>query len=422
MSLDINTKLQRMGRRRFLRTLTGLGVSGAALNYLSRDAVAEADLDEEVPRLGKLRHTNHEEVMRGEPPERESIHYTISRDKWAVVETAHDAASQVTERLKSAGFEDGARAGVTTVTRNHHDQKAVVVKRTVGETTDGQAITPGVSEDELKDTLPATVSGTAGGGKYQRTIEDIPVEIQTERVAHPLPTEQPAPDATGPGDHYEHKYRPVPGGACIQWGTAFPGSCGTSCAPAYNQDAEQYDLVTAGHVTKSEKIHQPKDDLRNNHQIGTRIDDKYKVDHPPKRAPPSFDAGVISLSVDHRHTFAADDGDNSYLDDYLITGIIGRDKLKDNENSDFEILRRGTESGMKEGTLGNVYVDDDAFDADTDGEPGDSGGPHFTREKYDGVYSYEVYIAGVCYGAHEASKTTRATMSDAIESEFNLQF
>ncbi|ERH04436.1 MAG: hypothetical protein J07HR59_01570, partial [Halorubrum sp. J07HR59] len=397
MSSDITAKLQRMGRRRFLGTLAGMGVSGAAVTHLSRDAVAEVDLDEEVPRLGKLHHTNHEEVIQGKPPEREPIHYTISRDKWAVVETAHDAASQVTKQLESAGFEAGVRAGVTTVTRNNHDQKAVIVKRTVGETADGQAITPGVSEDELKDALPATVSGTAGDGKYQQTIENIPVEIETERVARSPPTAQPTPDVTGPGDQYEHKYRPVPGGACIQWGTAFPGSCGTSCAPAYNEDAEQYDLVTAGHVTKSKKIHQPKDDLRNNHQIGTRIDDKDKVDHPPQRAPPSFDAGVVSLSVDHTHMFAADDGDNSYLDDHHVFGVVGVDKLKDNENSDFEILRRGTESGMKEGTLGDVYEDDDAFDADTDGKPGDSGGPHYTREYDPNFRIWKVYIAGVCY-------------------------
>jgi hypothetical protein len=274
----------------------------------------------------------------------------------------------------------------------------------------------------LKDALPATVSGTAGDGKYQQTIEDIPVEIETERVARSPPTTQPTPDVTGPGDHYEHKYRPVPGGACIQWGSAFPGQCGTSCAPAYNEDAEQYDLVTAGHVTKSEEMHQPRDNIGDDHQIGTRIDDKDKVDHPPQRAPPSFDAGVVSLSVDHTHMFAADSGDDSYLNDHHVFGVLGRDKLKDNENSDFEILRRGTMSGIKEGTLGDVYEDNDAFDADTDGEPGDLGGPHYTREYDPNFQIWKVYIAGVCYGAHRNSKTTRATMSDAIESEFNLQF
>jgi hypothetical protein len=79
-------------------------------------------------------------------------------------------------------------------------------------------------------------------------------------------------------------------------------------------------------------------------------------------------------------------------------------------------------SGIKEGTLGDVYEDNDAFDADTDGEPGDSGGPHYTREYDPNFQIWKVYIAGVCYGAHRNSKTTRATMSDAIESEFNLQF
>ncbi|ESS11330.1 MAG: hypothetical protein A07HR60_01383 [uncultured archaeon A07HR60] len=420
MFFDINSKVSRMGRRRFLRAMSGLGVSGAALNHLSKEVVADTDLDEEVPRLGKLRHTNHEAVVKGEPPQREPIHYTISRDEWAVVETAHDAASQVNDLLKSASLEDEVSAGVTTVTRNHHDQKAVIVKRTVGGTADGNAIVPEPSTDEIKDMLPDTVSGTAGDGSYRRTIDEIPITVETERMTPPSQARQPTPEDTGPGNHYEHRYRPVSGGACIQWGSAIPFNHGTSCAPAYNEDAEQYDLVTAGHVNKSEEMHQPKDDIGDNHQIGTRIEDKNKVDYPGKKAPPSFDAGVVSLDVDHTYRFATDDGDNSYLDDHSIVGIVGRDKLKDHANGDFEIRHRGSTTGVNEGTLGDVYDDYSAYDITADCGGGDSGGPQFTREYHDELEFYQVYIAGVTYGG--GLNRVRATMSDAVESEFNLQF
>lgn len=167
-------------------------------------------------------------------------------------------------------------------------------------------------------------------------------------------------------------------------------------------------------------MHQPKDDIGDDHQIGTRVDDKDKVEHPPKNAPPSFDAGVVSLSADHRHTFAADDGDDSYLDDHHIFGVLGRDKLKDNENSDFEIRLRGSGDGKKEGALGDVHDDDDAYDVNTDCAGGDSGGPHFTREHDPNHRIWEVYISGVHYGG--TLGVARATMSDAVESEFNLRF
>jgi hypothetical protein len=62
-----------MCRQRVLRTLAGGGVSGAALPHLSRDVVVDIDLDEEMPRWGKLRHTSHEAVMAGAPPEREPV-------------------------------------------------------------------------------------------------------------------------------------------------------------------------------------------------------------------------------------------------------------------------------------------------------------------------------------------------------------
>ena len=172
-----------MSRRRFLNTLTGLGVSGTALNYLTTDEIADIDLDEEVPRLGRVRHINHRAVTNGEEPEREAIYYTIRRKKWAVVETAHDAASQVNDMLETAGLDSSVSAGVTTLTRNQRSQKAVVVKRTVTERADGETVTPDVTKDQLKETLPNTVAGTAGEGQYQRTIDQIPVKIDNHARA-----------------------------------------------------------------------------------------------------------------------------------------------------------------------------------------------------------------------------------------------
>ncbi|ESS12786.1 MAG: hypothetical protein A07HR60_00256, partial [uncultured archaeon A07HR60] len=305
----------------------------------------------------------------------------------------------------------------------NHDQKAVIVTRTVGETADGQAITPGVSEDELKDTLPATISGTAGDGEYQQTIEDIPVEIETERVAHPFPTEQPTPDVTGPGDHYEHKYRPVPGGACIQGDTHQSYMHGTSCAVAYNEKTSNMDLVTAAHVLNyndPEEIHQPKDVSGDDHQVGTPIDEQIKT--TAENGVPGFDAGMVNLSTDAYNRFAADSGDDESWTAHHIYGTLGRDKIVDNENNEeFTVDKRGSTTGHDSGHIIQVYDDDSAFDIEADGDGGDSGGPFFCRE-YDSNYDiWKVYVAGVHYAGRNDRLSERATMMEAVETEFDLR-
>lgn len=69
-----SSALDRMGRRGFLKTLAGLGVSASTAGALTQSAVAEAvdDPRREVPRIRAFRHTNHEEVVEeGVKPERE---------------------------------------------------------------------------------------------------------------------------------------------------------------------------------------------------------------------------------------------------------------------------------------------------------------------------------------------------------------
>lgn len=398
---DIGSKLQRMNRRRFLNTLTGLGVSGTALSYLTKDEIADIDFDEEVPRLGRVRHINHRAVTNGEEPEREAIYYTIRREKWAVVETAHDAASQVNDMLEAAGLDSRVSAGVTTLTRNQRSQKAVVVKRTVTERADGETITPDATKDQLKEMLPDTVAGTAGEGQYQRTIDQIPVKIETERMSL---------SDTGPGSHYDHVYRPVPAGSNL---VKSNNRYGSGCATAHNDDADKYDLISAGHIVKTEKMYQ--NEVESGDKIGTRRDEK--TDDPGTPAP-AFDAGVVDLEPDYSYRFASDSGNDEYWDDHHIFGIVGRDKLKDNENDSLTIYRRGARTGMERGNLGDVHDDDHAFDTAADENDGDSGGPHFTRV-YDSEHGiWEVYIAGV----HYAGDTTysRATMIDEVESRYDL--
>lgn len=408
---DINRKLSRMGRRRFLGVVAGLGVSSAALQHLTKDVVASTDLDSEVPRLSKLRHTNHEAVLRREEkPKREPIFYTIPRDEWAVTETAHAAASRVNELLEAEDVREGVTAGVTTITRNHHEEKAVIVKRTVGQTINGDTVEPAATTEELKGLLPDSIAGTAGDGGYQQTIEDIPVTIETEEMSL---SAQAGETTNAPGNDYNHRYRPVPAGSVLQWGGA--GSLyGTGGTPVHDGNQNKYNLVSAGHIIRDEEMYQP--DTGGGDQIGTRDDDNHD---DPRTPQPTVDAGLITLDVDTYHRFAGNGGDDTYWDDVHIFGTVGRDEIVDNENSNYSLRRRGSRTGMEFGTLGDVYDDNHAFDTSADENDGDSGGPHFMREYNPNLGIYEAYIAGI----HYAGDTTmsRATMMSEIESRYTVE-
>lgn len=278
-----------MGRRRFLGAVAGLGVSSAALQYLTKDVVASVDLDSEVPRLSKLSHTNHEAVLRREEkPKREPVFYTIPRDEWAVTETAHAAAARVNELLEAKGVSEGVTAGVTTITRNHHSEKAVIVKRTVSRTIDGDTVEPAATTQELKGLLPDSIAGTAGDGEYLQTIEDIPITIETEEMSLSVRAEE---TTNAPGNEYNRRYRPVPAGSVLQWGGAgrLYGTVGT---PVHDGNHNEYNLVSAGHVILDEEMCQP--DTGGGDQIGTRDDDNHD---DPRTPQPTVDAGLISVRL-----------------------------------------------------------------------------------------------------------------------------
>lgn len=143
--------LSRMGRRGFLKTLAGLGVSASTASALTQDAVADVigDPRREVPRIKAFRHTNHEAVVEeGAKPEREPDIYSIPRSMWAQVEAAHDARRQVEKQL------DGNYP--VWVTDDNNGDKMVVVEQY----DDGNLRSADVRA--LDEQIPASVKGVAG--------------------------------------------------------------------------------------------------------------------------------------------------------------------------------------------------------------------------------------------------------------------
>lgn len=76
-------KLNKMGKRRFMKTLAGIGVSGSAIRHMSKETLAKTtgNPEKEVPMLKCLYHLNHEEVKNGNKPERKAEYFTLPRDE-----------------------------------------------------------------------------------------------------------------------------------------------------------------------------------------------------------------------------------------------------------------------------------------------------------------------------------------------------
>jgi len=384
-------KLSRMGRRRFLQTMVTLGVTGTGLNYMTKDALADLtnNPESEVPRLGYLEHTNHEAVENGtQAPRKEPIYYTISRDKWRVVETAHDAAARIDDLLDAKFDSSLFQTGVTTITSGHRRKKAVHVDYVVQRDDDGNVLAePSAAIEAVRDALPATVTGVAGRDDFETKVEDIPVLVEKREVSSGSTSGGAYSDF-----YYDYQYRPVPASAAYK--NEAEGTICTMGTPAYDNERNDYVMVTAGHcmTDSGQDIHQP--DLYN--QIGNSTSEFQDNDDE------TFDAGVISLSADHTYRFADNDGDN----DYSITPIYGTlswTTIKDNEgNSDYSMMYRGAKSGHVNTYIEKADSNEQYFWLENDSGDGDSGCPmyHVRFSGGDG----RAYIGGINEGYYYSPK------------------
>lgn len=387
-------KISGMGRRRFLQTLAGLGVSGAALNHMTKDAFAEltGNSEDEVPRLEALVHTNHDEVERGAQPERKPIYYTISREKWAIVESAHDAREKIEKRLtEQMDLDPGVM--VRTITSGQHQQKAVVAEYPIIEKSSGETITPDISYEDFSDMIPAKTDGIAGRGTEQATkIENIPVLVERQPVKQL---------------YYSAQYRPVPGGCAFDPDP--DNATGTIGTPAYDRKHDREALLTAKHVidgSSYEYIHQP-DSTCDGSYIGNA--DRYKRFS-------GFDAGVINPSRNTEYDLAlygSGCNDSGGYRNRDVAGKIASSTLRDNEgNEDYKLTKQGKSSGQTSGYITNVS--DNAFRTTAGIQSGDSGGPFY--KNYSGDLTL---IAGIAYASQ--SGDSKATQMDVIEDELRVR-
>ena len=363
-------KLDRMGRRRFLNTLGKFGVSATSLNYLTQDSVGQVvdDLEEEVPYVEFLRHTNHEKIGPGTIPKREPVWDTIPREKWVRVRSAHNAAQSLNERLTRKFGSPWISAAVTSRNGDSY-QKEIVVKYTELEHANGEVSAPSVAFSKVEDALPNSVSGQVKDGKNTRVIEGIPVRIEQFEIVESV---------SCPGDVYATEYDKIPGGCATEGGTC--------CTPAVDSSGSEA-MIHCAHLNET-YLSQPDEstsgaDLKLNNSISSGSNDMadYRPNFPDK------DTGFLQWRL------ADDDGTVKAPEIY---GIVSWETLQNKEGTDYTLKQQGNTTGTESGTITNTVVKSSGAKnvwTNCHSAGGDSGGPVY-REFYNSQLNrYEAYIA-----------------------------
>jgi len=381
--------LVELNRRNYLAALSGLGISGAALNYLSKDVLAETteNPEKEVPVLTKWRHSSHDEFVAGEKRERKPVYETIPRRDWYIIKSAYNAAENFRNSETVSEFGSNIKIGV----RNDGTQgKSIVADYTILLDPEGNIISkPEIKFREFEQEIPAHVQGVAGEEADVETYKaDIPI------VPNKIYKKQ---------QYFNCDYRPVPGGCAISTSAGAGATLGT---PAYDADVNKDVLVTAGHVVDESGLQEVYQDYGEDDKVGTENNSQYIVNG-------DFDAVTLDLSdgINVNYRLATDTCDEFKYDIY---GAVTHDGLINMQHFEETIYMQGRSAGVGEdnpGIIDTIYETD--FRDSCDSQSGDSGGPH-----YDVDNGNEAYIAGIHGGS--ASGYAYATKQRSIEEEWGL--
>lgn len=394
MSEDDTNKLSSMGKRRFLKTLSAIGVSSSALAHLSKEALAQAtdDPKREVPLLKCLHHTNHDAVEKGAKPVRKAEYFTLPRDEWARMKAAENVSLRVTEYLNSNSNLPELAVGVVADNGGGGTNRTIVV-----EYPEDSRIYEGVAIEDVRESLPDSIDGFAGEGKYREVVEDIPIEVEEVPI--------------GRLEYFEHSYRPVPGGCSFTHDGGSGG--GTLATPAYSSNGNV--LVTAGHCTNGAgtNIHQPFDQLFTDEHIGSvvqSIGENYSDSDVEK-----FDAATIGIDTEDDVIYRIANWDaNTYLRRH-IGGIWSWDAISAWKGTSTQVTLQGTTTGRSSGKVTKLYPSSKNYAISASSAGGDSGGPHYRRrcDTCDDLLISGVHNGSNLYGAV-------GTAMEEVENQFNV--
>lgn len=367
-----------MGRRRFLETLSTLGISSATLPHLSQETLAKETENpkKEIPRLLGWKHVNHEEVENGKRPVRNPKFYSIKKGRWRRTEGPIKGAKLVSKKYSSplidvgVGREiDGWNLGISVSYNIHTNSK-------------GETNKPNISFDDVKKKAPDKVTVDLSHNGRTETVQDIPVKVEKRR------TKDQACE-------YSDNYDPIPGG-CEAGKVQNSSSCGFSLAtPAFDNDKGFFVLVTAAHAidrTYGKDVYQPS--VSSNTYAG------FSYSWIPSG---SGDVGLLRDPSDWTYNIASNYG--GY--DWQIMGSLAQDKLSDMAHDGDSLYVQGRYSGRNSGEILELSTDGDGhkvkIDVNTSG--GDSGGAYFHVDSDGDAIMAGVHANGVDWdnnGSYEA--------------------
>lgn len=401
MPRDATRDLRKTGRRNFVKTLAGIGISGSSLRYLTKDRLLKLTdhPDDEVPVLARLEISDDRDpTVRGRPderpPEREPVYRTVPRDEWVRVEAAHRANQRIAAMLDRLPGAARVYSVVTTRSDTTGDRKAVEVRYPTLTTRRhdgvGATIEPNVALDAVRRHIPDAVDGTVGSGRHEETVEDIPVYLEREEL------EEQA--------YYDEEYDPIPGGCQFKRSMYEYGGC-TLGTLAFDHDTFRYVMATAGHCiddSMNDTMYQPGG-------WGTGFGQPHEVLYDYQ----TNDAGTIDLRHTNRakrYGIAAQGGGT----DFDVEGVIPASELKHREgDAGWLVNQQGRTSGRDTGWIEGVSTARTLGYIELSGvttSDGDSGGPYF-RVEGDGAY-----IAGI-----HAWSAPSGNVMEKIEDYFNIE-
>lgn len=367
-------KMGTMGRRRFIETLKGLGVSATAAVGLSQNALANLtdNPEEEVPVLYGYVHTNQKEIENGQPPKREPKYYTISRDKWTRIEAHRKAAKLLADEYSSYrsievgvgsdGKPENHIVEITYITKLINTPQGRVRKEPEIDFQEVEAKAP----DELKVKMDS-----------EHVSEQWTVDVQVQKNI----IEEQA--------YFDSRYGEVPGGCEIS--PVADSTKGTVGTPAYDTDYDEYVHITAAHLvdnTKDVSIYQPYSTTNNHDYIG----DSRKISNTTSSDGENPDIATIMDSSNNTHKYNIADHNGNYAEP--IYGTVSSSHLYTMKDQGDLMTVQGRTTGRHQGPVLKISSNDwnVTIDATTDG--GDSGGTYFVTRQSDTGEEY-ADIAGI---------------------------
>ncbi|MFP8954800.1 hypothetical protein ACLI4Z_17825 [Natrialbaceae archaeon A-arb3/5] len=419
-------KLTQMGRRRFIETLAGLGMSTGVLTNISQEKLEEItdDPTEEVPRVKALHLKNpeaYEETPFPNESEREPEFYTIPREKWIKVETAFDAAHRLQNRVSEIDDSGLVDVGVRISDKGRLEQYGIsITRRTViplstrednseitAEQADSldEAKTADVSLDELMGSLPDTAEGQVGNEDYETASRDgIPIHFENSVIADETCPDIDCHNNDDTGDRlytstYRYTVSPytyVGTGCSIHISSDNFGSSSSLGPRVAHNNNNEIGFLTTGHgafddTDPEEAIGRDVSQFTTSNQIGTVSHIKHNESSDVSSSS-NWDIAFIEMNDSLEAGNRLADVDSGFSG-RLGTSILGYDYLKDDEGP---VCQQGRRTGRCEQEIYEIIEGESPTQIelyrDQEEGGGNSGGPYFVNEAND---EDDLRVAGV---------------------------